>query len=70
VERRKNVYEPAIASRQEYNNMLALGHYRNKLVHCFYREGESTTSDPFSHFVLALFGRVIVDWIGFEASVN
>ena len=38
-ERRKAHYEPAIASREEYRNMLVLGHYRNKLLHHFYREG-------------------------------
>ena len=38
-ERRSQHYEPAITTREEYKNMLALGHYRNKLLHLFYREG-------------------------------
>jgi len=33
-----SVYQPAIASRQEYNNMLVLGQYKNRLVDMFYRE--------------------------------
>ena len=38
-ERRSLHYEPAISAREEYRNMLVLGHYRNKLLHHFYREG-------------------------------
>jgi glycerone phosphate O-acyltransferase/fatty acyl-CoA reductase len=34
----RNVFEPAISSRGEYNNMLVLGQYKNRLVHYFYRE--------------------------------
>mmetsp|Transcript_15877 Transcript_15877/g.31108 ORF Transcript_15877/g.31108 Transcript_15877/m.31108 type:complete len:1225 (+) Transcript_15877:37-3711(+) len=36
---RVDFVEPAILNRQEYSNMLVLGHYRNKLVHYFYPEG-------------------------------
>lgn len=39
VQRRSEVYEPAINSRNEYRNMLVLGHYRNKIVHLFFKEG-------------------------------
>lgn len=39
AETRHNVLEPAISARHEYNNMLALDHYRNKLVHLFFYEG-------------------------------
>ena len=38
-ERRAGHYEAAIIEREEYRNMLVLGHYRNKLLHHFYREG-------------------------------
>ena len=38
-ERRAGHYEAAITEREEYRNMLVLGHYRNKLLHHFYREG-------------------------------
>jgi glycerone phosphate O-acyltransferase/fatty acyl-CoA reductase len=38
LESRPNVYEPAISSRQEFDNMLLLGHYRNKLLHVFFEE--------------------------------
>lgn len=34
----RNVFEPAITARNEYNNMLVLGQYKNRLVHYFYRE--------------------------------
>ena len=39
VQRRSDIYEPAINSRTEYSNMLVLGHYRNKIVHLFFKEG-------------------------------
>ena len=39
VQRRQELYEPAINSRAEYKNMLVLGHYRNKIVHLFFKEG-------------------------------
>jgi hypothetical protein len=39
VQRRQNVYEPAILARHEYKNMLVLGHYRNKIAHLFWLEG-------------------------------
>ena len=39
MQRRQHVYEPAISARHEYRNMLVLGHYRNKIVHHFFREG-------------------------------
>ena len=39
VQRRQEIYEPAINSRNEYKNMLILGHYRNKIVHLFFKEG-------------------------------
>ena len=39
VQRRQEIYEPAINSRAEYKNMLVLGHYRNKIVHLFFKEG-------------------------------
>jgi len=38
-EPRKEFYEPAISAKADYPNMLALGHYRNKIVHLFFREG-------------------------------
>jgi glycerol-3-phosphate O-acyltransferase len=39
TEPRKDFYEPAISLKGDYPNMLALGHYRNKIVHLFFREG-------------------------------
>ncbi|TMW61970.1 hypothetical protein Poli38472_009463 [Pythium oligandrum] len=39
VQRRKDLVEPAITSREEYPNMIGLGYYRNKLLHWFTREG-------------------------------
>ena len=38
TEIRKHVYEPKIQSRTDSNNMLLLGHYRNKMVFVFFRE--------------------------------
>lgn len=39
TEPRKDFYEPAISLKGDYPNMLALGHYRNKILHLFFREG-------------------------------
>lgn len=39
TEPRKEFYEPAISGKRDYPNMLALGHYRNKILHLFFREG-------------------------------
>ncbi|TYZ62420.1 hypothetical protein PybrP1_008662 [[Pythium] brassicae (nom. inval.)] len=37
--RRKGFVEPAIASREQYPNMIGLGYYRNKILHWFNHEG-------------------------------
>ncbi|KAH9104548.1 hypothetical protein LEN26_015010 [Aphanomyces euteiches] len=37
--RRSNLIEPAITNRDQYSNMIGLGHYRNKILHWFYKEG-------------------------------
>jgi len=34
----RNIYEPAISSRNEYTNMLVLGQYKNRMIQYFYRE--------------------------------
>lgn len=39
IRRRKDLIEPAIAEREQYENMIGLGYYRNKLLHLFDREG-------------------------------
>ncbi|OQR94316.1 fatty acyl-CoA reductase [Thraustotheca clavata] len=37
--RRKDLVEPAITNRDQYQNMIGLGYYRNKILHWFNKEG-------------------------------
>ncbi|EQC41099.1 hypothetical protein SDRG_02148 [Saprolegnia diclina VS20] len=39
VWRRKDLVEPAITNRDQYQNMIGLGYYRNKVLHWFNEEG-------------------------------
>jgi len=38
TQRSAAVVEPNISARSVYHNMLALGHYRNRIIHIFFRE--------------------------------